>query len=1066
MNMKRIPVTDYLVLMPDGSGSRGDEAMLRGVLHMIGTVSLTLLNIDCHRPYDGKIPDLTGRYYEVYLSECTSELFSKNQQLLVIGADVIDGTYGTDDSLLRLRIVENALWAGVCVHIFCSFRSNVDEKIVNKISSLGQNKIYWHMRDPISLQNFAQQTGIDADFFPDLAFLCSPQKTNYAAAVTECLSRQRQNGRVLVGLNFSQPSFDSLYDENTSENQCMYVKNAIQCIQKAVPNAYFVLISHDSRQWAGHLSDAAFSVTAAGYIGEKQCLILHEETGYPEELYIIQHLDFVVSGRMHLAIAAFSSGSVPIVYTGVSAKYSMSEKVEGIFQSRIGRTDLAAYSLTELDAALPIVHTQKTKLQQCLHEYRMNNKICETEELERLRKEFDQSRKEMQQPGLRKEPERSGLLMEYTGKADSGRIYKEDFKGEPEKVSEKTILKETILKETLLEKASLEETLNEKEQISALSRGYTKSITIIEHLTRECIQIEKEKRELIRERDRKTLQLQDLSRRIRPVQKELEILKASRLFKVMTAVWGIESFLLPEGSGRRSFASACCSGPVHIAQAVKDMIKKPSGKCRFQNRPHNRVSKKQKQGCSNAGQSKKTADESGHGIEDYDRIVFEYQIDPAVSIVIPVYNQFAYTYHCMKAVRQNTDGITYEIILADDCSTDITHEIEQIVSGITVVRTEKNERFLRNCNNAARCARGQYILFLNNDTEVQKGWLKALFTLMEGSGDIGLAGSRLIYADGSLQEAGGIVWQDASAWNYGRGQEADRPEYNYVKDVDYVSGASMMIRKSLWQEIGGFDERFAPAYYEDADLAFEVRKHGYRVVYQPTSVVKHFEGISNGVSLSAGLKKNQVKNKLNMQQKWKEELESHSPNGQDVFHARDRSRGKKFILFLTPCVPEHDQETDAYHIYLYMKALLQKGFCIKLIADNFCGRNSDVSFIRQMGIEVLDGSRERVLEWLKEHGCMFDYVFFVGQEAAGRYMEYFYYRTEAKLFYYRVDVKLCKNGAQYGLARLDLEEEEDEEKTLKMADLIYCCAKDEAEFLRGVYSCAEIQIFSLNNIVI
>ncbi len=84
--------------------------------------------------------------------------------------------------------------------------------------------------------------------------------------------------------------------------------------------------------------------------------------------------------------------------------------------------------------------------------------------------------------------------MEYTGKADSGRTYKEDFKGEPEKVSEKTILKETILKETLLEKASLEETLNEKEQISALSRGYTKSITIIEHLTRECIQIEKEKK--------------------------------------------------------------------------------------------------------------------------------------------------------------------------------------------------------------------------------------------------------------------------------------------------------------------------------------------------------------------------------------------------------------------------------------------------------------------------------------------------------------------------------------------------------------------------------------------
>ena len=119
-----------------------------------------------------------------------------------------------------------------------------------------------------------------------------------------------------------------------------------------------------------------------------------------------------------------------------------------------------------------------------------------------------------------------------------------------------------------------------------------------------------------------------------------------------------------------------------------------------------------------------------------------------------------------------------------------------------------------------------------------------------------------------MQEAGGIIWSDGSGWNYGRLDDPDKAEYNYVKDVDYISGAAILLSVDLWKQIGGFDERFAPAYCEDSDLAFEVRKAGYRVVYQPLSKVIHFEGVSNGTDVNGtGLKRYQVENSQKIKEK-------------------------------------------------------------------------------------------------------------------------------------------------------------------------------------------------------
>jgi O-antigen biosynthesis protein len=253
-----------------------------------------------------------------------------------------------------------------------------------------------------------------------------------------------------------------------------------------------------------------------------------------------------------------------------------------------------------------------------------------------------------------------------------------------------------------------------------------------------------------------------------------------------------------------------------------------------------------------------------------EKLVFSRYERPRVSIVVPAHNNWRYTHLCLRAVLEHTAGHEYEVILADDGSTDKTLAASSLLVNVAVERLDPRKGFVGNCNNGARRGRGHYLLFLNNDTVAQPGWLGALVDTADADADVGIVGPKLIYEDGRLQDAGGIVFADGTTRNYGRNGCPSAPEFNRVRDVDYVSGCCLLVRSDLWSRVGGFDESYAPAYYEDVDLAFAARREGFRVVYQPSAVVVHFDGVSHGHDATVGAKRFLEINAQTFLSKWPE----------------------------------------------------------------------------------------------------------------------------------------------------------------------------------------------------
>lgn len=447
---------------------------------------------------------------------------------------------------------------------------------------------------------------------------------------------------------------------------------------------------------------------------------------------------------------------------------------------------------------------------------------------------------------------------------------------------------------------------------------------------------------------------------------------------------------------------------------------------------------------------------------DYTKtLTIPYSEQPQVSIIIPVYNAWKMNYRCVKSIIENTTGVDYEIILADDCSTDETKNCTDKIKNVVHVYNKSNLGFLRNCNHAATYASGEFILFLNNDTEVLSNWLAPMINLFADK-TVGMAGSKLVYPDGTLQEAGGIVWNDASGWNYGKHHDPDAPEYNYVKECDYISGASIVLRKKLWEEIGGFDELYVPAYCEDSDLAFVIRQKGYKVLYQPLSEVVHFESITHNKEKKKedgklSIDSVRILNQKKFFEKWKEVLlKEHFPNAENVFHARDRSANKKTILVIDHYVPEYDKDAGSKTVYQYLELFVSLGLNVKFLGDNFHQAEPYTGMLQQMGIEVLYGNwyKENWKTWIQTNKNNIDFVFLNRPHTSLTYLSFIKQHTTAKVLYYGHDLHFLRELRKYEIDKdpatlaSSKQWKSKEQFIYENADQVLTCSEEETAAIR------------------
>ncbi len=331
---------------------------------------------------------------------------------------------------------------------------------------------------------------------------------------------------------------------------------------------------------------------------------------------------------------------------------------------------------------------------------------------------------------------------------------------------------------------------------------------------------------------------------------------------------------------------------------------------------------------------------------------------PRVSFLIPSYGRDDLVLRCVLSAIQSPGAANVEFVVAEDAAhIDCGWILGYFLPFVAVHRNKTNLGFLRSCNAAVPRTRGEFVLLVNNDVIVHRDAVNELLLAFDAFPRAGVVGGLILNRDGTIQENGGMLWRDASAWNYRRNRALDAESLFNTRAADYVSGCWIAVRRAVWDEVGGFDDRFAPAYCEESDLCMTVRQRGYDVLVAPHSVVTHLDGATMGQDENGNtLKAYQRINREKLVQKWRRVLATHNENA-DVspFHTGFDDGEKSVVVVFDHYVPEHDRDAGSRTIFAFLRALAaqRENYVVFVPMNNHRGKYA--KSLERLGIEVISG---------------------------------------------------------------------------------------------------------------
>jgi len=429
---------------------------------------------------------------------------------------------------------------------------------------------------------------------------------------------------------------------------------------------------------------------------------------------------------------------------------------------------------------------------------------------------------------------------------------------------------------------------------------------------------------------------------------------------------------------------------------------------------------------------------------------------PKISIIIPTLDQVDLLRRNLDSIVEKSTYKNYEIIIVTN-NLDKNSEMRKFLDSVNhdVQIFDDKYSFSKINNFASKQAKGEFLLFLNDDIEIKSpNWLQAMIKL--GLQDnVGVVGSKLIYPDGNLQEAGGIVWKGGIVWNHGRNANSSEPQFNFVRNTDFCSGACLLIKKELFEKLGGFDETYFPAYGEDADLCLSLQKLGYKILYQPLSTLIHHEGKTQGTDVKSGIKSYQIKNLEKLRKKWDKFLESRSNDSQtNVFRERNRKNGLS-ILYIDHYVPEYDKDAGSLLIYYVLGILSYLEHHVTFWPDNLKKTEPYTTELQQKGVEVIYGPNN-FESYIKRYGKDFDYCIISRAHIAPKYIDLVKkYSKACKIIYDAIDLSFLRESREaelkndHSLQNISIETKQLESDIIRKSDITILKTKEEANIINN-----------------